>query len=835
MLHDLRHACRMLLHTKGWTAVVLLSLALGIGANTALFTAVNGLLLQTVPVPDAESLVKLAAAGDNHMRRSSSDYGYSQPFEGKGVRATFSYAVYQQLRSANQTLTDLIASAPIGNFNVVVNGAAEIATSFGVSGNYFPTLRLPAAIGRLIEEADEQPAATPVAVLSHAYWTRRFGADPKAIGSTVRVNNVVVTIVGVTPAGFSGLQRLGGVAADVTVPIVLDPQLNLGDAKRLQTPTTWWVQIMGRLKPGATYQQVAGNLEGPFREAARAGMASYMTGLTPEQAQLSDNRNRGDAVPQLVVRSGARGVYSLDTTTTRSATILSVVVVLLLLIVCANVANLLLSRAASRYKEISVRLSMGASRARLMRQLLTESLLLSGFGGALAIIVGYWSKKLLPFGQNAELDWRVMAFVAGVSILTGVVFGLAPAARATRVDLAGAMKENSRSVTGSRTLLSKALLVTQVAVSLVLLIGAGLFVRTLQNLRSVDVGFNTSNILMFRVNPNLNRYEPERVAQLYRQLTTSLEALPGTRSVGLSRTALLSGSESTTSIFIQGRAEGHAHYFMSVSPQLFKTLEIPILVGRDFNEHDVANPTASALINETAARKYFPNESPIGRRVGQSLEESGQREIIGVIRDTKYNSVRDEAPPTIYTSLGDRAGGAVWVMMRTEGDPNAMIAAVRKTVQTIDPDVPTASMTTQTDELEGRFAQERLFATAYSLFGGLALLLACIGLFGLMSYSVSRRTNEIGIRMALGAERAGVVGMVLRESMVMVAAGVVLGVAGSIAAGRLIATVLFGLSPTDVWTVAGAVAVMVTVSLAAGYLPARRAARVDPMTALRYE
>jgi predicted permease len=833
MLHDLTHACRMLLHTKGWTAVVLLSLALGIGANTALFTAVNGLLLQTLAVPEPESLVKLSAAGDNHMRRSSSDYGYSQPHDGKNVRATFSYAVYQQLRSANQTLTDLIAGAPAGQFNVAVNGSAEIATSYGVSGNFFRVLGLTSAIGRLIEETDDQPGATPVAVLSHAYWTRRFGADPKAVGSTVRINNVVVTVIGVTPAEFTGVQRLGAVVADVTVPITLDPQLNLFDTKRLNTPTSWWVQIMGRLKPGVTREQVAGNLDGPFREAARAGMASYMAGLTPEQAKLSDNQSRGSAVPQLLVRDGSQGVYSLDTTSSRSASVLAVVVALLLLIVCANVANLLLSRAAARHKEITVRLSIGASRTRLVRQLLTESLLLSGMGGALGVAVGYWSKKLLPFGQNAEMDWRVMAFVAAVSVLTGIVFGLAPAVRATGVDLAGAMKENSRSVTGSRTLLSKALLVTQVAVSLVLLIGAGLFVRTLQNLRTVDVGFDTSNILMFRVNPTLNRYEPERVAQLHHQLTESLEALPGTRSVGLSRTALLSGSESTTDIYTQGRTDGIETYAMSVSPKLFATLGIPIILGRDFNAHDVANPTASALINETAARKYFGNENPLGRRVGQSPEESGQTEIIGVIRDTKYNSVRDAAPPTIYTSMRDP--GSIWVMMRTEGDPTAMIPAVRSAVQKIDPDVPTVGMTTQTEQLEGRFAQERLFALAYSLFGGLALLLACIGLFGLMSYSVSRRTNEIGIRMALGAQRSGVVGMVLRESMVMVAAGVIIGVAAALAAGRLVATVLFGLTPADVWTIAGAALVMTAVSLAAGYLPARRAARVDPMTALRYE
>jgi predicted permease len=425
--------------------------------------------------------------------------------------------------------------------------------------------------------------------------------------------------------------------------------------------------------------------------------------------------------------------------------------------------------------------------------------------------------------------------VAAVSVLTGVTFGLVPAMRATRVDLAGAMKENSRSVTGSRSLLSKGLLVTQVAISLILLIGAGLFLRTLQNLRSVDVGFDASNILMFRVNPQLNRYEPERVARLFQQIQTSLAALPGVQSVGLSRTALLSGSRSITGMFIQGGGtEPHDTYAMQVSPGFFTTMKIPIVIGRDLNERDVANPTASVLVNEASVRKYFANENPVGRRIGRSLEESGQSEIVGVVRDTKYDSVRDEAPATLYTSIPANSG-AVWVLMRTQGDPAAMIGTVRSTVQQIDPDVPLAGMTTQTEQVEGRFAQERLFAMAYSVFGALALLLACIGLFGVMSYSVSRRTNEIGIRMALGAQRGGVIGMVLRESMIVVAIGVVLGLAGAVAAGRLIATVLYGLTATDVWAMAAAVALMIAVSFLAGYLPARRASRVDPMTALRYE
>ncbi|HEX6164211.1 MAG TPA: ABC transporter permease, partial [Vicinamibacterales bacterium] len=397
-------------------------------------------------------------------------------------------------------------------------------------------------------------------------------------------------------------------------------------------------------------------------------------------------------------------------------------------------------------------------------------------------------------------------------------------------------KENSRSVAGTRTWLSKALLVTQVALSVMLLIGAGLFVRTLQNLRSVDIGFNPGNILMFRVNPALNRYSQERTNQLYERMQSSLEALPGVESVTFTRNALLSGSTSITGIYKQGQTEKEAKdiYYMGVAPKFFATMQIPILAGRDFDERDVANPDASALINETAAKKYWPNENPIGQRIGQNIEDSGKTEIIGIIRDTKYDSVRDAAPATMYTPIrpGTRS---LTVMVRTATDPASLTETVRSAMQQIDPDVPMTGITTQSEQVNGRFAQERLFALAYSLFGALALLLACIGLFGLMSYSVSRRTNEIGIRMALGAQRARVVGMVLQESMVMVAIGVVLGLAGAIAGGRFVESVLFGLSKTDTVTISAAIAVTALVSLAAGYLPARRAARVDPMVALRYE
>jgi predicted permease len=621
----------------------------------------------------------------------------------------------------------------------------------------------------------------------------------------------------------------------VTVPLSVEPTLVPADAKLMTEGTSYWLLLVGRLKPNVTYDQVAGNLGGPFLAAIRQGSDDFQASLSAAEHELTRNKRERTSVPTLFAASASHGMYDVSNDTARSATILSVVVALVLCIVCANVANLLLSRATIRNKEISVRLSMGASRGRLIRQLLTESLLLSGLGGLLGIAVGYWSKSLLPFGQNAALDIRVLGFVASVSVATGVAFGLIPALRATKVDLAGAMKEGGRSVTSTRSWLSKGLLVVQVAISVVLLVGAGLFLRTLGNLRSVEVGFNPNNLMMFRVNPSLNRYSPERIAELFRQIKTELSSLPGVTSVAYTRVALLSGSRSTTSISIAGRPGEHDVHIMNTSPEFFKTLEIPLVMGRGFAEDDVKTPGSVAVINETAAKKYFAGVNPIGMRVGQSPEEASKTEIVGIIRDTKYASLREPAPPTVYQTIAPTTR-SVMVVVRTAGAPSSLMEPVRKALAKVDPDVPiSGGITTQTDQVEGRVAQERLFALAYALFGGLALLLACIGLFGLMSYSVSRRTNEIGVRIALGAQRKGIVSMVMRESMALVALGVVVGLGATLAAGHLVATVLFGLTPTDAGTISGAVAVMALVALGAAYLPARRASRVDPMTALRYE
>ena len=848
MLKDLRHAVRMLLHAKGWTAVVILSLALGIGANTAIFSAVNGLLLTQVPVREPDGLVRLRSVGRNDMRTSSSDYGFIKPDpDGAPVRATFSYPMYEQFLADNQTMTDLIACAPIGRASVVVDGHAEIATAFVASGNYYQALGVRARLGRTILPDDDKPTAPPVAVISSKYWNVRFGADPNVVGRTVSVNGVPLTIVGVIEPGFTGIQQPVGEPPDVSVPLVLDTPLNPGPpttSPRLGQATFWWLQVIGRLKPGVTPSQVQGNLEGSFRQTARAGMDAYLKGLPDEERARAVNRDRKD-VPRLRVEPANRGVYDVNTTELRSVTILTIIVALVLLIVCANVANLLLSRATTRQKELSVRLSLGATRGRLIRQLLTESLLLAALGGALGILVAYWGKQLLPGapGRATGLDWRILLFVVVVTGVTGILFGIAPALRGTGMNLSSALKDTGRSVIGSRGALSKTLLVVQVAISLVLLVGAGLFLRTLQNLRHVDVGFNPQNLLLFRVTPQLTRYDEPRSAQLYRTMMERLAALPGVRGVAMSQPALLSGSVNSTSIYVQGRSYppggirdgSNSINRVVVSPSFFAVMEIPLMTGRTFTDGDSTTAPKVAIINETAARTYFPNESPLGRRFGSSVETSNQLEIVGVLRDAKYDSVRDNAPPTMYVPYSQtRFGGAVFEV-RTAAAPASVTASVREAVRQIDPNLPLMDVSTQIEQVEQRFAQEKLFAQAYALFGGLALLLASIGLFGLMSYSVSRRTNEIGIRMALGAQRGDVLRLVLRESMILVVIGIVAGLAIALGAGHYVRTLLFGLPPTDVASIAAAVALMVAVSALAGYLPARRASRVDPMVALHYE
>jgi predicted permease len=855
MLQDLRYAVRVLLQGKAWSAIVVLSLALGIGANTALFSATNGLLLRKLPVNDPDSLVRLRHYGRNRMANNVSEYGNAGGTPDQPAGSTFSYPLFRELKQANQTLLDVAAGAPMNALNVVVDGNAEIASSYLATGNYYQLLGVRTVLGRTLLPDDDQPSAPPVATISAQYWSRRFGSDPGVIGKVVQANNTLVTIVGVTEPGFTGVERVLSAAPDLGLPLTLERALTPPGPlypggplqSRLDQPSNWWLQVFGRLKPGVTAAQVEGNLAGVFQQAARDGMATYLASLNEKERNTTSNRDRVE-VSSLSVSSAARGLYENDEATLRGVTIISVVVALILLLVCANVANLLLSRAAARQKEISVRLSIGATRTRLVRQLLTESVLLSVVAGALGILVAYWGRQLLPgTAGQAPLDWRVLTFALALALVTGILFGIAPAMRVTGTSAGEALKDTSRTVIGTRTLLTKSLLVVQVAISLVLLIGAGLFLRTVYNLRQVDVGFNPDNLVLFRVNPQLNRYDAPRIASLYEQMVARLSATPGVRAVSLTNPPLLSGSVNSTSFLLPGRAYSPATIQdarsreaitvnrVRIAPNFFDTMEMSFVRGRPFTDRDNTPPPRVAIINEAAARKFFPDEDPIGRRFGDSPETTNELEIVGVVRDAKYNALRDPAPATIYVPYAHYPVGAMAFVIRTSGDAASAMPAVREAVRQVDPNLPLMEMATQTEQIERRFAQERVFAQAYTLFGGLALLVAGIGLFGLMSYSVTRRTTEIGIRMALGARQETVLRMVMRESLVLVAIGVIAGVAIAVGAGQFVATLLYGLEPTDGATTATAVMVMLAVSTFAGYLPARRAARLDPMLALRHD
>jgi predicted permease len=677
-------------------------------------------------------------------------------------------------------------------------------------------------------------------VLGDRYWRTRFAADPAIIGRGIVVNGVPVTIVGVLPRDYRGVQRPVGSARDIGMPLALDGAVTGGTTPRVDDPTYFWLQVMGRLAPGESVERVQANFERVFADTARANMEAFIASLP--DAERAVERDRRRTATRLHVDSGSRGIYDPSPNDVRAVAVLGAVVGLVLLMVCVNVASLLLSRAAARGREISIRLSLGATRGRLVRQLLTESMLLATCGATLGVALSRWGQVLLPgaLGAPVPLDWRFLLFVLAVTTATAVVFGTAPALRATGTQMAGSVQEGSRSIAGRRGLLTRSLLVAQVAIAILLLVGAGLFLRTLDNLRQVDVGFDADQVLLFSVNPGLNGYDAARATSLYGELLERLQNLGGVQAAALSRPALLSGSTNTTRIVVRGeplRPEDQREiHRMVVSPSFFETMQLRVLAGRGFGAADGDAAPKVAIVNETAARRYFPDGAAVGRRFGPTPETNDTLEVVGVVSDAKYNNLREAAPPTMYVPYAQNPPtSGVAFELRTTGDPLALVPAVRETVRQIDSTLPITDVGTQAANLEGRLTQERVFARAYALFGGLAALIAAIGLFGLMSHGVARRIPEIGIRMALGARSADMLRMIMGEALALVGAGVALGVAGVLAAGRLVAAMLYGVGTGDAATLAGAVALMVTVAAAAAFIPARRAAAVDPMTALRRE
>jgi predicted permease len=843
---DLRYGMRMLARSPVFTAVAVLSLALGIGANTALFSLVDEVLLKMLPVKKPGELVLFNwLSGPNRMVRGISGTIITDPATGLGGSGSFSYLTFERLRDHSTTLSDVFAFAPLDQVNVDMEGQAEIAGGQFVSGGYYAGLGAQAILGRTISEADDQAGASPVVVITHRYWKRRFGLDPKVIGKTINVNNVPFTIIGVTPPEFSGALQIGQ-SPDLSIPMAMEPRVSPDDHNLVQ-PWFWWLQIMGRLKPGVSDAQARASLEEIFQQSALEGWQALQARM---QARGQEVSHEPRDVPALRISPGGQGLTELRRKYSQPLMVLMAVVGLVLLIACVNVANLLLARAATRQKEIAVRLAMGASRSRLIRQLLTESVLLAILGGALGILFAYWAKDMLlalrAWGGGAlvldlKLDIRVLGFTTAVCLITGILFGLAPALRATRIDLTPALKDGARTLSaGSCSLLSKGLIVMQVALSLLLLIGAGLFVGTLRNLQNVDVGFNRENLLLFKIDPELTGYKDAQIMNLYQQLVERIEAVPGVRSVTLSRHPLLSGRSRFGPISAQGYApqsgEDDDVYANIVAPNFFETMEMPILLGRSLSPRDDQHAPKVAVINQTMARKYFGDENPIGRRFGfGGPETSGQIEVVGVARDAKYTDLRRETPPTFYVPYQQEAPGQMTFAVRAADDATALIASIRETVREADQKLPLSDVRTQSQQVNKSIAQERLFATLSGFFGLLALLLASIGLYGVMSYSVAHRTNEIGIRLALGAQRSDVIRLVLRETLLLVLMGLVIGLGAALASTRLISSMLFGLTPNDPGIILLAILLLIAVATLAGYLPARRASRVDPIVALRYE
>jgi predicted permease len=850
MIKDIRYAMQMLVKHPAFTIVAVLTLALGVGANTALFSVVDAMLLKKLPVQEPERLVLFKASwGKNFSPGSYDGSNMRDPATGLTVGTSFPMQTLTRLRQEQGALSDVFAFSPLEvNFNA--GGQAEVVSAQAVSGNYYSALGVPAMIGRTITDADDNAGATPVAVLSHRFWTNRFNGDPAAIGKQVNINNVAFTIAGVTPPGFTGTSQVG-TSQDVSFPIAWEPQIN-GEQSNLKDEGVWWLRLMGRLKPGATLEQAEASLAGPFQQSVleHRSLRKTDTGAALRTLEPGD-------LPKLGVESGSQGEMNMRRWFAPALRLLAGVVCVVLLIACANVANLLLVRASSRRKEIAVRLAVGASRWRLVRQLLTESVLLAAVGGALGVLFAFWIKDGLLLvtewgGREMSalaprLDLRVLGFTLGLSFLTGIIFGILPALRATNVDLTPALKDTGRSSSGiGRSWLSKSLVVVQVSLSVLLLIGAGLLIRTLRNLQHVDMGFNANNVLLFKVDPSLLGYKDEKLADLYQRSFSRLEAVPGVQSVTFSRSPLLAQSSWTSSAYLPGEmgANGKPREsdvkVHSVRENFFSTMEIPLLLGRGLTEQDDARAPRVAVVNQAFAKAHFGNENPIGKRFGFAPEELNDIEIVGIARDAKYTSQRDEIQPTVYQPWRQvlRRMTFATFEVRTAGDPAASIAGVRQAMREIDSNLPLSDMRTQKQQADVTLAMERMFAKLLTLFGLIAQQLAAIGLYGVMAYVVSQRTHEIGIRMALGADRRNVLMMVVRQGMVLTLVGIAMGLIAAWVLTKYLeslTSMLFGVKPRDPWTFAVIGVGLGVVALVACLVPARRATRVDPLRALRYE
>ena len=830
---DLRYAMRMMKQSPGFTLVAVLSLALGIGANTAIFTLANAVLLGTMGVPHAERLRLLTYAVKPEFNISG--WGsWDRNDAGEMVGTPFSYRTFREMQQHQQAMEDLVGFKDVYKLTATIGGEAEAVDGELVSGNFYSGLGARLIAGRAIAPADDTPGAPAVAVISDAYWARRFGRSTDAVGKTIAVNRVPVTIVGVNAPEFRGAKANS--TPELFLPISLQPQV-IPDRQgsMLSRDNFWWVLMLGRLKPGVTDKVAQEALNASFRNAIRPAYPG----------------KRDNDLPRLVVGSGRRGLDRMKGHFAKPIYVLMGASGLVLLIACANLANLLLARASVRQREMSVRMAMGAGRLRVMRQVLTESLLLALLGGSAGLALGIAGQNIIPdlfeaswrtSSMRGEFDWMVFAYTLGITLATGLLFGAAPAWRSTKADLNAGLKETGRMTTGSgRALLGKSLVVFQVALSVMLLAGSGLFLRTLVNLKSTALGFNPERILLFQLDPPRTRYAGKQRTALFQQIEERISTLGGVEAATASAEPLVADSMGNGCFRPADRAPRSGQqdraYANSVGSRFFETLGMPILYGRGFTAHDNQTGPKVAVINQRLAKDFFPKTNALGKTITTcSGDTPATFEVVGVSADAKYDSIRNEVPPTIFMPyLQDDDAGSMTFEIKTAASTASVAAELREAVRSIDKDLPLLEVRMQTQQIEATLSQERVFATLTGGFGVLALMLAGIGIYGIMAYTVSRRTNEIGIRMALGAQARGVLAMVLKETSVLALIGVAAGIGAALGVTRLVASMLYDVKPDDPLTFVGAAGLLVIIALAAALTPARRAAGVDPMQALRHE
>ena len=829
LIQDLRFGVRTLSKAPVFTTVAILSLAFGIGANSAIFSLLDQLLLRTLPVREPDRIIQMSARGPHYGSNSG--------------MSVMSYPMYRDFRDKAQVFDGLIARRSVTG-SLGFKGQVERVRTEMVSGNYFQVLGVGSSAGRtLLPEDDVKKNGHPVAVLAYDYWQSRFAGDPSIINQTVVVNDMPFTVLGIVQPGFTGMEV--GDATQVFVPMAM--QERLFTVPDLLEDRRWrFIHTFGRLKPGVTVEQAKASVAPLFHQIIEGEVKEKAFAKAAQEDRDNFLRQTMDVYP------GGTGFSYMRTLMGPAMWILMALVGVVLLIACANVANLQLARATARQKEMAVRLAIGASRWQIIRQLLIESGVLALIAGLLGLLIAKASlaglfAAFIPAESHLSispaLDTRVFLFTLLISVFVGVLFGLAPALQSTKPELSGTLKDQAGSVVGgTHSIFRKTLVTLQVTLSLLLLIGAGLFVNSLHNLKTLNPGFQTSHLVMFGLDPTTNGYNADRIHSFYRRLFESLETLPSVESVSYANVPVVSNDDWDSSITIEGQDPSQGSkawaYQNKTSPGYFKTLGVPLKAGRDFTWSDAKTTKKVTIINEQLAREYFKDKDPIGRHIGFGSDPGTKTdiEVIGVVADFKYQSMSEQIGRQMFQPYSqiDFATGQYYYI-RTTGEPQSMFRAIRSEVSKIDANLPIFGLRTMEDQVAQNLVVQRLVASLSAVFGLLATMLAVIGLYGVMAYLVSRRAREIGIRMALGAARGDVIGMILREVIVLVGVGLVVGLAGAMGLTRYIKSQLFGVTPNDPWILAIAFAGLAIVALLAGWLPAARAARTDPSIVLRYE